>query len=87
MIKKSKAQTPNDALKSAVAKFGGQAKLARLLNITPSAVNQWICGKRPIPSNFCHAINSATGCQIQHLRPDDFHLIWPDLKAPEGEGV
>jgi DNA-binding transcriptional regulator YdaS (Cro superfamily) len=85
MAKKTKSLKPNEALRGAVEKFGGQAKLARLLGVTPPAVNQWIGGKRPVPTNFCHAILNATGCQIQNLRPNDYWEHWPDLKAPKGE--
>lgn len=87
MTKEKASPKPNEALRSAVEKFGGQAKLARLLNITPPAVNQWIAGKRPVPTSFCHAILNATGCPIQDLRPNDYWLLWPDLQKPDAESL
>ena len=40
-------------------------------------------GRRPDPAN-CLAIEKATRGRVsrQDLRPDDYWLIWPDLKAP-----
>ncbi|SMR69311.1 Putative antitoxin of toxin-antitoxin system, YdaS/YdaT [Stenotrophomonas sp. yr243] len=50
----------------------GQAGLARLLGVTPQAVNQWINGNRPVPPRHVLAIEAATGVSRHDLRPDVF---------------
>lgn len=62
-----------NAIATAVQKYGaGQAGLARLLGVTPQAVNQWVSGNRPVPSRHVLAIESATGISRHLLRPDVF---------------
>jgi DNA-binding transcriptional regulator YdaS (Cro superfamily) len=60
----------------------GQSRLAKNLNVTPSTLNQWVKGVRPIPVVHCVAIEQATNGKVtrKDLRPDDWHLIWPELK-------
>lgn len=60
---------------------GGQAGLSRSLGVTAAAVNQWIKGLRPVPPKHCVAIERATNGAVtrRDLRPDDWHLIWPEL--------
>lgn len=48
-------------------------------------VRQWVhryAGRRPGPV-YCQAIERATGGAVtrRDLRPDDWHLIWPELAA------
>lgn len=58
---------------AAVERTGtGQAGLARLLGVTPQAVNQWVNGNRPVPSRHVLAIERATGVSRHELRPDVF---------------
>ncbi|MBA0360988.1 helix-turn-helix domain-containing protein [Stenotrophomonas maltophilia] len=62
-----------NAIATAVQRHGsGQAGLARLLGVTPQAVNQWVSGTRPVPSRHVLAIESATGVSRHLLRPDVF---------------
>lgn len=57
----------------AVEKLGaGQAGIARLLGVTPQAVNQWVTGNRPVPPRHVLAIEAATGVSRHQLRPDVF---------------
>lgn len=60
---------------------GSQRKLSALLGVKPAAVNQWCLGRRPVPVHHCKAIDGATNGQVtcKDLRPDDWHLIWPEL--------
>lgn len=51
-------------------------------------IRQWQHGyanRRPSPAN-CAAIEQATGGQVtrRDLRPDDWHLIWPELAEKKG---
>jgi DNA-binding transcriptional regulator YdaS (Cro superfamily) len=46
----------NEAIARACAYVDGQAKLAERLHVSPSAVNQWVNGTRPIPAIHCPEI-------------------------------
>jgi len=63
-------------------------RISALLGVAPSYLSQMISRTRPISPERCLAIERETNGAVtrQDLR-DDYHLIWPDLKAPEGEGV
>lgn len=52
--------------------------------ISAQAVHKWkVSGATPIER--CAAIERATSGQVtrRDLRPDDWHLIWPELVTPE----
>lgn len=65
----------------------GQAALASLLGITETAVNQWYWRQKPVSVTYCVRIEQLTHGVVtrQMLRPDDWHLIWPDLPEPRNE--
>lgn len=46
-----------------------------------SDLSDWVSGVRPVPVHRCVAIERATNGAVtrRDLRPDDCHLIWPDL--------
>lgn len=51
-------------------------------------IRQWrhgYAGRRPSPE-FATAIERATECAVRRwdTRPDDWHLIWPELIGAEG---
>lgn len=60
----------------------GQAALALLLKVTVTAVNQWYWKKRPVSAQYCVRIERLTSGVVTRkmLRPDDWYLIWPDIK-------
>jgi DNA-binding transcriptional regulator YdaS (Cro superfamily) len=60
----------------------GQANLARLLNITPSTVNQWVKGVRPVPAERCPSIERLVGGKVrcEALRPD---VEWSYLRGTD----
>jgi DNA-binding transcriptional regulator YdaS (Cro superfamily) len=62
------------AIERAVAFCGGQSSLADAIGVSPSFVNQWVSGARPVPSTRCGAIEAATGGKVPRveLRPDVF---------------
>lgn len=62
------------AIERAVAAVGGQTNLAAAIGVTPSFVNQWVAGVRPVPATRCRAIEDATNGQVTcaELRPDVF---------------
>lgn len=71
-----------NALISACEKVGGQASLARMLNVKPPTVNQWIKDERPVPAERCIEIERATGGAVrcEELRPD---IDWAYLRATD----
>lgn len=54
----------HEALYRACLIVGGQAALARILDVTPVTVHQWVHLQRPIPSERCPDIEEATGRQV-----------------------
>lgn len=65
------------------------ADLARAIGVRDSAqVRQWryaYAKRRPEPAS-CVAIEQATSGTVKRwdLRPDDWHLIWPELIGADG---
>lgn len=61
-----------DAIRAAAEKVGGQAALARILDVKPPTVNQWVKGERQVPAEKCPAIERATEgtTRCEELRPD-----------------
>jgi DNA-binding transcriptional regulator YdaS (Cro superfamily) len=66
---------------------GGQASLARILNVRSQTVNQWLGGRRRIPYERCVQIEQVTKGEVtrRDLRPDDWQKIWPEL-TPSAPG-
>lgn len=55
------------------------------LGVTPEFVSQLKRRIRPIPLDRCVSIEQATDGEVSRkdLRPDDWHLIWPELAGPK----
>jgi len=72
------------ATKQAAALLGGQASLARALQVATPTVNQWVQGIRGVPIARCLAIERATGGMVTRadLRPHDWQQIWPEYTPP-----
>lgn len=60
---------------------GSQARLAKDLEVSPSYLSQMAGGDTSISPARCVAIEHATSGAVtrQDLRPNDWHLIWPEL--------
>ncbi|KVT91898.1 hypothetical protein WK59_03950 [Burkholderia ubonensis] len=58
-----------------------QAAFAAQLGVSQGLVYQWLTGRRPIAADRCVVIERATQGAVSRrdLRPDDWHLIWPEL--------
>lgn len=52
--------TPQNAVATACKILGGQAALAKTLNVKPPTVNQWASGERPVPAARAVEIERAT---------------------------
>jgi len=63
---------------------GAISALAKQIGAHVPDVYRWMSGQRPVPIGRCPAIERATDGQVSRrdLRPDDWHLIWPDLTEP-----
>lgn len=59
------------------------------MGITPAAVSHWATGYRNVPVEYCARLEAATGGAVtrQSLRPNDWHLIWPELKNQISDGI
>ena len=66
---------------------GAISALAKAINGYPSDISSYIRQNSPksIPTKTCVAIEKTTRGKVtrQELRPNDYWLHWPDLKAPE----
>lgn len=69
------------ALVSAIEHLGGVGRLAAAVGVRPSAVSNWLARNAMPSALFCAAIERATEGAVtrRDLRPDDWHLIWPEL--------
>lgn len=65
--------------------LGSQMALATAIDAPPAQVSQWFNGNRPVPIKYQNAIERATKAAVKRCEfsPDDYWLIWPDLKAPK----
>lgn len=65
---------------------GAGVEIASALGIAPSYLSQIASGHRPAPPATCVQIERATSGAVRRwdLRPDDWHLIWPELVGTEG---
>lgn len=61
---------------------GDAATLAALLEVSPQAISNWKA--RGVPIERCVMVEKLTGVQRWDLRPDDWHLIWPELIGADG---
>ena len=54
--------------------------------MTKGAVSQWKLIDRKVPVEHCVRIEQLTLGAVtrKDLRPDDWHLIWPELIGTEG---
>lgn len=65
-----------------------KAGLARELGIGRAAVNEWKGNNKGIPIIHCAALerllkNTSDPLTRIHMRPHDWHLIWPELADKE----
>ena len=68
------------------AERGRAAALAAALGVSPVMVSHWASQMRGVAMDRCTAIEQATGGAVRRwdLRPDDWHLIWPELIGAKG---
>ena len=66
---------------------GSGVALAGKLGIPASYLSQMAGGERVVTPERASAIERATDGAVtrRDLRPDDWHLIWPELAEPKAE--
>lgn len=66
------------------ASRGTAVAIAKAVGVSPVMVTQWASGVKVVPPERCLPIERATNGEVTRadLRPHDYWLIWPDLKAP-----
>lgn len=64
---------------------GRVGALAATLGVSGSLVTQWAAGKA-VSAERCVDIERATDRAVMRwdLRPNDWHLVWPELVGAEG---
>lgn len=70
------------------AERGRAVALASRLGVSPSYLSQMANGQSPISPERCVDIWRETGGEVtrQHLRPDDWQRIWPELAETSAAG-
>lgn len=63
-------RTPYEALCAAIDKLGSQAAMARLTNVSTTAVWKWTQSSKRLPAEHVLAVEAATGISCHALRPD-----------------
>lgn len=62
------------------------AQVVAALKITSATVAEWRSGRRHVPIARCAQLERMFPGRFDRrdLRPNDWHLIWPELIGPEG---
>lgn len=62
------------------------SKFAEAIGMSPQAVSFMRAGTRSVPADKVPLICQMSGETVRrwHLRPDDWHRIWPELVNTEG---
>lgn len=66
-------------LKQAVEDIGGITTVSAMLGMSPQRLSNWI--DRGVPLEHCARVEHTLGVVTRRdMRPDDWHLIWPELQ-------
>jgi DNA-binding transcriptional regulator YdaS (Cro superfamily) len=71
-----------DPIYKAASEFGSLAKFAKLIGVSKQLMNHWANGSQPVPIPYCPLIECVSKGSVMRwdLRPNDWWLIWPELK-------
>lgn len=77
--------TQAEAIRLAIKALGGQAALARDLDVKPPTVAGWALPNtdpkfRPIPARYCLRLSALSGVHVKYLRPNDWMQLWPSAE-------
>jgi len=72
-------------IKHALDNAAIRAAICASIGVSQQAITNWK-SRGVVPVEHCAAIELATDRAVRRweLRPDDWHLIWPELIAAEG---
>lgn len=75
-----------NAIQTAIERSGGPTKVASALQVSVQAVCFWRDGKRRMPTEHIAELERLSGGSVRRweMRPDDWHLIWPELAGTPG---
>lgn len=70
-----------NALETAIDLMGGAGKLAAAIGVGQPSISNWRARGTTPDAAHCVSIERATEGAVtrRDLRPDDWHLIWPEL--------
>lgn len=70
----------------AIASVDSQSALASRIGVKQQHVWNWVNRGDRIPAEHCVSIERVTSGTVMRwdLRPDDWHLIWPELIGADG---
>jgi DNA-binding transcriptional regulator YdaS (Cro superfamily) len=71
------------ALADAIEKLGTQAELARVCEVSSTAVWKWVRSAKRVPPEFVLKVESATGISRHDLRPDIYPIENSGPHSPE----
>lgn len=78
----------NAELARAVRELGGKSAVARILHVSPAAIDQWVAGVRPFPLERCIQLEKESlgryRCEV--LRPD-LRPMFDYLRSPLRAGL
>ncbi len=82
IITRSKEKNDFQPIRTACDWFGGVTAFANAINVAPSIVTRWATRVQAVPIIRCVEIEELTAGMVtrKQLRPDDWHLIWPELR-------
>lgn len=71
-------------MENVIDTLGGTTTVARLLGVSAPSVHLW--RTRGVPIERCVPLERLNGKGVKrwHLRPADWHQIWPELIGAEG---
>lgn len=75
------------ALTVAIELAGSKAALARMIDVLPQQIGNWLTRDKEIDPLYCARIETSLGGRVTRpqLRPDDWRTVWPELAAPTKE--
>lgn len=75
------------ALIAAIALADSKAALARMIDVLPQQIGNWLTRDKEIDPVYCARIEAALSGRVtrQQLRPDDWRIVWPELAAVSEE--
>ncbi|PPA75306.1 hypothetical protein C4E15_14425 [Achromobacter spanius] len=69
------------ALTAAIELAGSKAALARMIDVLPQQIGNWLTRDKEIDPVYCARIETSLGGRVTRpqLRPDDWRTVWPEL--------